>query len=73
VIPQTVHEFGTRGEPSKWRTIRVVFDPARLNYHVGYDWGHLCDNRFESWTQVDWGKPLSAKQAHRRVNAIFFG
>jgi hypothetical protein len=50
VTLQTFHEFDTRGEPYKWRIIRVVFDPVRFKYHIGYDWGHSCDNRFENWT-----------------------
>jgi hypothetical protein len=64
---QAVDEFDTRGELYGWRIIRVVFDPVGLNYHVGYDSAHASDNGFEHWTQVDWGRPHSAKQAHRRV------
>jgi hypothetical protein len=69
VTPQTVGEFDTRGEPYEWRIIRAVFDPVGLKYHVGYDSDHSRDNGFENWTRVDWGRPLSAKQAHRRVRS----
>jgi hypothetical protein len=64
---QSVDEFDTRAERYECSIIRVAFDPVELNYYVGYDWGHLRDNVFKDWTQVDWGRPLSAKQAHRRI------
>lgn len=67
---QTVGEFDTGGEPyDDWRIVRVVFEPVGLTYHVGYDSGHTGDKGFEHWTQVDWGRPLSAKQAHRRARS----
>jgi hypothetical protein len=66
---QIVDEFDTRGEPYEWSIIRAVFDPVGLYYHVGYDSGRSCDNVFENWTRFDWGRPLSAKQAHLRVRS----
>jgi hypothetical protein len=51
---QSVDEFDTRAERYECSIIRVAFDPVELNYYVGYDWGHVRDNVFKDWTQVDY-------------------
>ena len=64
----TVGEFDTRGHQDECHTVRVVFDSVRRMYRVGYDWARPHDRAFESWTEsADWGRPLTAKQARRRV------
>ena len=65
----TVGEFDTRGDPYERHTVRVVFDPMRRMYRVGYDWARPHDRAFESWTDADWGRPLTAKHAHRLVRS----
>ena len=66
---ETVGEFDTRGDPYECRTVRVVFDPVRRNYPVGHGWARSRDRAFESWTDADWGQPLTAKRAHRRIRS----
>ena len=41
----TVGEFDTRGHPYECHTVRVVFDPVRRMYRVGYDWARLSRPR----------------------------
>jgi hypothetical protein len=64
---EIVDEFDTDAKPHEWSIVRVMFDPARRNYRVGYDWGRSGGAAFEGWTSLHWGQPLTAKQAHRRV------
>ena len=65
----TVGEFDTRGNSLECRTVRVVFDPVRRNYRVGYGCVGSRDGSSEGWTDADWGRPLTAKHAHRRVRS----
>jgi hypothetical protein len=69
VMLEIVDEFDTGAERNEWSIVRVVFDPARRNYRVGYDSGHAGGTAFEGWTSLHWGQPLTAKQAHRRVRS----
>jgi hypothetical protein len=64
---EIVDEFDTGAKPYEWSIVRVVFDPVRRSYRVGYDWGRSGGTAFEGWTSLHWGQPLTAKQAHRRV------
>jgi hypothetical protein len=64
---EIVGEFDTRAELDEWSIVRVVFDPARRIYRIGYDTGSTGDTAFEGWTSLRWGQPLTAKQVHRRV------
>jgi hypothetical protein len=66
---EIVDEYDTGAEAYEWSIVRVVFDPARRNYHVGYDSGSSGDTAFKGWTDLDWGQPLTARQAHRRVRS----
>jgi hypothetical protein len=65
----TVGEFDTRGHQDERHTVRVVFDSVRREYHVGYYWARSRDHAFESWTHADWGRPLTARHAHRLVRS----
>ena len=65
----TVGEFDARGHPYECHAVRVVFDPVRRIYRVGYDWASSRDCAFASWTDADWGRPLTAKHAHRLVRS----
>ena len=69
MVLQIVGEFDTGAEPYEWSIVRVVFDPARRTYHVGYDSGNSRDSAFDDWTSLHWGQPLTARQAHRRVRS----
>jgi hypothetical protein len=64
---EIVGEFDTGEKSYEWSVVRVMFDPARRNYRVGYDWGGSGDAAFLGWTSLHWGRPLTARQAHRRV------
>ena len=63
---QTVGKFNTRGDPYERCTDRILFEPVR-RVRVGYASANSRDCAFESWTEADWGRPLTAKHAHRRV------
>lgn len=63
----TVGEFDTNS--FECRTVHVVFDPVGRNYGVGYGCVGSRDGAFEGWTDTDWGRPLTAKHAHRRVRS----
>lgn len=65
----TVGEFDTRGISRECRTVRVVFDSVRGKYRVGYGCANTRETAFEGWTDVDWGQPLTAKHARRRVRS----
>jgi hypothetical protein len=66
---EIVDEFDTGAKPYESRIVRVMFDPARRNYRVGYDSGRSGDTAFQGWTSLHWGQPLTAKEAHRRVRS----
>jgi hypothetical protein len=65
----TVGEFDIRGNSFECRVVRVVFEPMRRMYRIGYGRANTRDTAFEGWTDVDWGQPLTAKHAHRRVRS----
>jgi hypothetical protein len=69
MMSQMVGEFDTDAELYEWRIVRVMFDPARRNYHIGYDSGSSGDTAFQGWTSLHWGRPLTARQAHRRIRS----
>jgi hypothetical protein len=51
---EIVDEFDTDAKPHEWSIVRVMFDPARRNYRVGYDWGRSGGAAFEGWTSLHW-------------------
>jgi hypothetical protein len=66
---EIVDEFDTGAKAPEWSIVRVMFDPTRRTYRIGHDSGTSGHTAFEGWVSLHWGRPLTAKQAHRRVLA----